>query len=99
MEDVLDLYAESYQEKQPVICFDEFPYQLISEIRKPVPAKKGQPERYDYEYRREGTCNIFICLQPLAGWRYVKVTKRRTKQDFAHVMRDLAEVHFKNADT
>ncbi len=98
MEDILDLYAESYRENCPVICFDEFPYQLISEVRKSVPAKKGQPERYDYEYRREGTCNIFICVQPLAGWRYVKVTKRRTKQDFAHVMKDLVEIYFKDAD-
>lgn len=99
MEDILDLYAEDYQKNRPVICFDEFPYQLISEVRKPLPARKGQPERYDYEYRREGTCNVFICLQPLAGWRYVKVTKRRTKQDFAYIMKDLVETHFKDADT
>ena len=77
MEDVLDLYAEPYRSDYPVVCFDEVPYQLVSEVRKPLPAQPGKPIRYDYEYRREGTCNLFIFLEPLAGRRHVKVTARR----------------------
>jgi hypothetical protein len=83
MEDILDLYAEPFQLEYPVICFDEIPYQLVSE----------KPMRYDYEYQRQGTCNLFMFLQPLAGWRHVKVTHRRTKQDFAVCMNDLVEIH------
>jgi hypothetical protein len=67
MEDILDLYAESYQPTFPVICFDEVPYQMVSEIKLPLPVRNGKPERYDFEYRREGTCNLFMLLQPLAG--------------------------------
>ena len=93
MEDILDLYAESYRGDYPVICFDEVPYQLVSETRKPLPPQPGKPARYDYEYRREGTCNLFMFLEPLAGWRHVKVTDRRTKQDFAVCMNELIEVH------
>jgi hypothetical protein len=97
MEDVLDLYAEPEEPQYPVVCFDESPYQLISEVRQPVPAAPGQPVRYDYEYRREGTCNLFMFVQPLVGWRHVKVTDRRTAQDFAHCMKDLVDSHFPQA--
>jgi len=97
MEDVLDLYAEPYDSHYPVVCFDESPYQLISEVRQPVPVAPGQPVRYDYEYRREGTCNLFMFVQPLGGWRHVKVTDRRTAQDFAHGMKDLVDRHFPQA--
>jgi hypothetical protein len=97
MEDVLDLYAEPYDPQYPVVCFDESPYQLISEVRQPVPVAPGQPVRYDYEYRREGTCNLFMFVQPLGGWRPVKVTDRRTAQDFAHCMKDLVDSHFPKA--
>jgi hypothetical protein len=93
MEDILDLYAEPFQLEYPVICFDEIPYQLISETRYPLPLQSGKPMRYDYEYQRQGTCNLFMFLQPLAGWRHVKVTARRTKQDFAICMNDLVEIH------
>jgi hypothetical protein len=93
MEDILDLYAEPYQIDYPVVCFDEIPYQLVSETQKPLPLQAGKPVRYDYEYRREGTCNLFMFLEPLAGWRHVKVTARRTKQDFAVCMKELVEVH------
>jgi hypothetical protein len=93
MEDILDLYAEPYQSDYPVVCFDEIPYQLVSETQKPLPLQPGKPVRYDYEYRREGTCNMFMFLEPLAGWRHVKVTARRTKQDFAVCMHDMIEVH------
>lgn len=93
MEDILDLYAEPFQLEYPVICFDEIPYQLVSETRQPLPLQAGKPMRYDYEYQRQGTCNLFMFLQPLAGWRHVKVTHRRTKQDFAVCMNDLVEIH------
>jgi len=97
MEDVLDLYAEPYDPQRPVVCFDELPYQLIGETRTPLPAAPGQPARYDYEYERKGTCNLFIYFQPLAGWRHVDVTAQRTLADFAHCMRDLVDVHFPDA--
>jgi hypothetical protein len=97
MEDVLDLYAEDYLEDYPVVTFDESPYQMISETRVPLPAEPGQPQRYDYEYRREGTCNLFLFFQPLRGWRHVKVTERRTTLDFAQCMKDLVDIHFPNA--
>src|SRR5215207_5094528 len=71
MEDVLELYAEPYDPDYPVVCFDESPYQLISETRVPAPAKPGKPRRYDYEYKREGTCNLFMFFQPLGGWRHL----------------------------
>jgi transposase len=93
MEDILDLYAEPYRPDYPVICFDEVPYQLVSETRKSLPLQPGKPTRYDYEYRREGTCNMFMFLEPLAGWRHVKVTDRRTKQDFAVCMNELVKLH------
>jgi hypothetical protein len=98
MEDILDLYAEPFDPAYPLICFDEVPYQLVSETRLPLPLQHGKPRRYDFEYRREGTCNLFMFLQPLAGWRHVKVTQRRTKQDFACCMNDLVEVHFPAAE-
>jgi len=81
-----------------VICFDEVPYQMVSETRLPLPMQSGIPQRYDFEYKREGTCNLFMFLQPLVGWRHVKVTDRRTKQDFAFCMHDLAEIHFPEAE-
>ena len=97
MEDILDLYAEPYDPQYPVVCFDESPYQLVSESRQPVPMAPGRPVRYDYEYRREGTCNLFMFLQPLQGWRHVEVTARRTAQDFAHGMQDLVNTHVPDA--
>lgn len=98
MEDVLDLYAEAENPLRPRVCFDECPYQLLSETRRPVPVQPGRAARYDYEYRREGTCNLFVFVQPHVGWRHVKVTERRTKQDFAHCMKDLVDVHFPQAE-
>lgn len=97
MEDVLDVYAMPYDPKRPQVCFDEHPVQLIAEKRTPLPAKPGCPEKYDYEYRRNGTRNLFMIFQPLGGWRHVKVTARRTKLDFAQCMRDLVDV-FPEAD-
>jgi len=97
MEDVLELYAEAYDPLYPVVCFDESPYQLISETRIPLPAEPGRVARYDYEYKREGTCNLFMFFQPLAGWRHVKVTERRTAKDWAQCMQDLVDRHFPDA--
>ena len=97
MEDVLDLYAEAPDPLRPVICFDESPTQLIGEVREPAPAKPGQLERYDYEYRRNGTVNLFVFLDAHRPWRRVKVTDRRTNQDFAHCMRELVDVDFPDA--
>jgi transposase len=98
MEDVLDLYAEPYSSFRPVVCFDERPVQLLGEVRQPLPPQPGQPQRIDYEYHRNGTCNLFTYFQPLAGWRHVEVTDRRTKQDFAYCMKSLVDVHFPLAE-
>ena len=98
MEDVLDLYAEPYDPRRPQVCLDESPYQLVSEKRQPVPVAPGQAARYDYEYKREGTCNLFMFFQPLAGWRHVKVTERRTGLDFAQCLQELVDVHFPEAE-
>jgi transposase len=98
MEDVLDLYAEEADPKRPVVCFDESPTQLIGEVREPIPAEPGQPERYDCEYRRNGTANLFVFLDAHKSWRHVKVTDQRTAQDFAKCMRDLADIHYPHAD-
>ena len=98
MEDVLDLYAEDADPKRPVVCFDESPTQLIGEVRQPIPAAPGQPERYDCEYRRNGTANLFVLLDAHRPWRHVKVTERRTARDFALCMRDLADTHYPEAD-
>ena len=78
MEDVLDLYAEPYDPQRPVVCFDETSTQLLAETRPPLPPEPGRPLRQDYEYRREGTRNLFLACEPLAGWRHVAVTQRRT---------------------
>jgi hypothetical protein len=98
MEDVLDLYAEPFQAWRPVVCFDERPVQLLSDSREPVPMQSGRVRRYDYEYKREGTANLFVICQPLAGWRNVKATKQRTRVDFAHCMKELVDVHFPYAE-
>ena len=97
MEDVLDLYNETPDPAHPVICFDESPTQLIGETRMPVPAKPGQRQRFDYEYRRNGTANLFVFLDSHRPWRKVKVTERRTAADFAACMRDLSDLHFPEA--
>jgi len=91
MELVLDVYKRPFDPKYPVICMDESPKQLISETRMPTPCSPGQLARYDYEYRRCGTCNIFLACQPLAGKRMVKITERRTKKDWARFLKDIAE--------
>ena len=98
MEDVLDLYAEAPDPKRPVVCFDESPTQLIGEVPPPIPGAPGRPERFDYEYRRNGTVNLFVFLDTHCSWRKVKVTDHRTAEDFALCMRELVDVDFPRAD-
>jgi hypothetical protein len=98
MEDVLDLYAEPFDPSHPVVCFDECPVQLVGETRTPAPAAPGRKRRTDYEYRRNGTANLFMLVQPRAGWREVTVTERRTKREFAEQMRRLVDEHFPAAE-
>ena len=97
MEDVLELYAEPDDPQYPVVCFEESPSQLLRDVREPLPATPGHPVRYDDEYRREGSGHVFLFLEPLQGWRHVKVTDRRTAQDFAHGLQDLVDRHFPQA--
>ena len=98
MEDVLDLYEEPYDAQYPSVCFDEKPVVLHRETRPTQPAAPGQPERHDYEYVREGTANLFVLVEPLAGWRHVAVTERRTKLDFAETVRWLVEERYPDVE-
>ena len=97
MEDVLDLYAEPPDPARPVVCLDESPVQLIGEVRAPIPAAPGQIERVDYEYRRNGTLNLFVAVDANRPWRKVSVTERRTAQDYAERLRELVDVDFPDA--
>ena len=98
MEDVLEVYQRPEDARFPLICFDETPVQLIRETRQSLPVKQGQPERYDYEYRREGTANLFMFFAPLLNWRHIKVTAQRTKADWAHCMDELVHQHCPKAE-
>jgi len=93
MEDILDLYEEPYDPKRPVIGVDERPCQLIGDVVAPIPMKPGKPKKEDNEYERNGTCNVFIACEPLAGWRYVEVRKQRTKMDYAEFMDRVSEIY------
>ena len=97
MERVLDIYKRPLDPRHPVVCMDESPRQLISETRTPIPCLPGQPARYDYEYRRCGTCNIFLACEPLAWKRIVEVTERRTRQDWARFLTVIAD-HYSEAE-
>jgi hypothetical protein len=98
MEDVLEVYHRPYSEKRPVVCVDEGTKQLVGEVVQPLPAEPGQPERFDYEYVRHGTANLFVASQPQLGWRAVQVTERRTAKDFAEFVRWLVDEVFGEAD-
>ena len=98
MEDILDLYEESYAPKRPVVCIDERPCQLIDDILTPIAMKSGKVTKVDYEYERKGTCNVFIACEPLTGWRYVEVRKRRTKVDYSAFMEKVS-LMFPEAET
>jgi hypothetical protein len=91
MEDVLEVYHRPFDEARPLVCIDEVPKQLVSEVRTPLPPRPGTPARYDYEYKREGVANLFMISEPLIGWREVMVTERRTAVDFAGAVRWVAE--------
>jgi hypothetical protein len=98
MEDVLDVYKRPYDPKRPQVCMDETTKQLLADGREPLPEKPGHPERYDYEYEREGVANLFMFFEPLAGKRHVKVTDHRTKKDWAEAMRELSDVYYPDAE-
>ena len=97
MEDVLEVYHRPHDPTRPVVCLDETSKQLIKETRMPIPAKSGRPARHDYEYERNGTANLFMLFAPLEGWRHVEVTGRRAAVDYARVLKDLSDTHFRDA--
>jgi len=99
MEDVLAVYTRRRDGDRPLVCLDETSKQLIAETRVPIPMKAGRPARFDYEYQRNGTANLFMMFAPLEGWRHVKVTDRHTAVDYAQVLKDLADIHFADAKT
>jgi len=99
MEDILDLYETEYDEKKPVVCIDEKPYQLLEDRLEPIAMEAGKPKKEDYEYERNGTCNIFMISEPFNGFRKTKVTQRRTKEDFAKFLKDLSDKYYPQADT
>jgi hypothetical protein len=98
MEEVLDLYAQPSDSRFPVVGFDESPYQLVGEVRSPLASQPGKPQRYDYQYQRNGTCNLFVFFEPRTGGRHVEVTTRRTKQDVAHCMQMLIDGYYPEAE-
>ena len=98
MEEVLDVYTRPYDPKRPMVCMDETSKQLIGETRLPLPSRSGQLQRYDYEYVRHGVSNLFMLFEPLQARRYVKVTDRRTSQDWAQLMRQLVDEHYPEAE-
>src|SRR5438034_11602624 len=99
MEDVLAVYTRPRDPDCPLVCLDETSKQLLAETRLPIPMKPGRPARCDYEYERNGTANLFMMFAPLEGWRHVKVPDRHTAVDYAHALKDLADLHFANAKT
>jgi hypothetical protein len=98
MEDVLEVYSRLYNPARPVVCMDEKPYQLLGEVREPLPMREGSVEKVDSEYKREGTCSIFIFTEPLAGWRYAEALKRRTKIDWAHRVKWVLDNQYPDAE-
>ena len=97
MEDVLDVYTRAYDPQNPVVCFDESSKQLVAETIEPLPMEPGELQRYDYQYERNGVCNLFIFSEPLAGWRHLAVTDRRTAIDYAQQMKYLVDVRYPDA--
>jgi uncharacterized small protein (DUF1192 family) len=97
MEDILEVYQRPHDPHRPVVCLDESSKQLTAETRVPIAAKPGRPGRHDYEYRRNGTANLFMMFAPLEGWRHVKVTDRHTALDYAQVLKELSDTHFPGA--
>ena len=98
MEDVLEVYHRPHHPKYTLVCFDEGSKQQTKETRLPLPAQPGSVAKYDYEYERSGTSNLFIFFAPLEAWRHIKVTDRRTMIDFAYCLQDLVNIHFPDAE-
>jgi hypothetical protein len=98
MEDVLAVYTRPYDPRRPQVCLDETSRQLLGEVNPPQPVAPGRPARQDYEYQRGGVCNLFLVCEPLASWRDVMVSDRRTRIDWAHCIQDLADVHYPDAE-
>jgi hypothetical protein len=98
MEDVLEVYARPYDPDKPVVCMDEKPYQKLNHVRDPIPARPGSIEKVDGEYKREGTCSIFIFTEPLAGWRHAEALDRRTKIDWAHMTKWVLDEQYPDAE-
>lgn len=92
------MYTRPYDPKRPQVCMDEVSKQLLADTREPLPMRPGQSARVDYEYERHGTANIFLCCEPLRGWRQATVTERRTKPDWAHAIKELVDVHYPEAE-
>lgn len=97
MEDILTIYKRQFDPDEPLVCMDETSKQLTAETRHPIPASPGRPARYDYEYERNGVCNLFMFFEPLAGKRHVSVTERRTKVDWARQIKELLDMHYPKA--
>ena len=98
MEDVLSVYTRPKDPRILVVCFDDTSKQLLQETQVALPVEPGQPLHYDYEYERNGVCNLFMFVEPLAGWRHVEVTERRTKQDYAYQLKYLVDERYPDAD-
>ena len=98
MEDVLEVYTRPHDPARPLVCLDETSKQLVAETRAPIPVRPGKPARHDYEYERNGTANLFMLFAPLEGWRHVKVTERRTAIDYAHVLKEVSDLHCRDAE-
>lgn len=98
MEDVLEVYTRRYDPQRPLVCMDEVPKQLLAESRDPLPVQPGKPARYDYEYKREGVANLFMFYEPLCGMRHIEIMEQRTRQDWAHVMREISDTLYPEAD-
>jgi transposase len=98
MEDVLEVYIRPYDPQRPQVCMDETTKQLFEEVSQPLPLHPGQPERVDYEYRRQGVGDLFMFFEPLQGKRHVKVTNQRTRKDWAQAMRELSDIHYPQAE-
>jgi DDE superfamily endonuclease len=98
MEDVLAVYTRLYDPRRPQVCLDETSRQLLGEVTLPLPVEPGRPARQDHEYERRGVCNVFLVCEPLAGWRQVTVSDRRTRIDWAHCVKDLLDVCYPDAE-
>ena len=98
MEDVLEVYSRPYDPKRPMICMDEKPYQLLGEVREPLPPQPGKVRKFDNEYERNGTCSIFMFTEPLAGWRYTEAFEHRAKKDWAHRVKWVLDNQYPDAE-